>query len=101
MVRVKKASNTWRQRRGHNFVFVFLSFGHFLSERGTLTRLSVAYYSATVPALPREKVVFSESLCFDTTSTENEFENCSFCTGICYAGGLFPIDHPQRGVYGK
>ena len=29
---------------------------------------------------------------------ENEFENCSFCTRICDAGGLFPIDHPHRGV---
>ena len=39
-----------------------------------------------------EKVVFSELCCFNTTSMENKFENCSFCTGICNAGGLFPID---------
>ena len=59
---------------------------------------SLAYYSAIVPApFPplqhvHEKVVFFESGCFDMTSMENEFENCSFCTGICDAGGLFPID---------
>ena len=23
---------------------------------------------------------------------ENKFENCSYCKGICEAGGLFPID---------
>ena len=26
------------------------------------------------------------------TSMENKFENYSFCTGICDAGGLFPIN---------
>ena len=39
--------------------------------------------------------------CRYTTSMENKFENCSFCTGICDVGGLFPIDNLQQGVYGK
>ena len=48
---------------------------------------------------------FIEGLCILSSATIDdvlvEFENCSFCTGTCDAGGLFPIDHPQRGVYGK
>ena len=71
---------------------------HEIETRGAV-ECGVPSVASTSPASSfavhtRKSGLFRITL-FQHDKHRNQVENCSFCTGICNAGGLFPIDYPQ------